>query len=106
MNTTTWNFGHHPNVGNVDKFVRYLIGITLIAITLTITPANMGWTVLLALISIPIFISAIIGWDPLYALFQKQPTIVLEPFETKAPTHASIPTSPVAESSQVDRKAA
>jgi len=76
MNTTTSNFGHHPNVGNVDKVVRYVIGATLIGITLAITPANMGWTVLLALISIPVFISAIIGWDPLYALFQKQPNQV------------------------------
>jgi len=80
MNTTTWNFGHHPNVGKVDKLVRYVIGATLIAITLAITPVNMGWTVLLALISIPIFISAIISWDPLYALFQKQENNGLDSF--------------------------
>jgi Inner membrane protein YgaP-like, transmembrane domain len=90
MNTTTWKFGHVPNVGNVDKVVRYVAGAILIGITLAISPENMGWTVLLALISIPIVISAIIGWDPLYALFQKRPNSGIESFKTKQPYSAKI----------------
>jgi len=74
MTTTHWHFDLHPNVGNVDKVVRYITATALIGVVLATAPANIGWGVLLPLVAIPIVISAIIGWDPVYALFQKLPT--------------------------------
>lgn len=74
MTTTPWHFNLHPNVGNVDKVVRFGIAATAIAVVLMTAPANVGWAVLLPLIAVPVVISAIIGWDPVYALFQKLPT--------------------------------
>ncbi|MEJ2652634.1 MAG: DUF2892 domain-containing protein [Gammaproteobacteria bacterium] len=73
MNAGKLTFYHHPNVGNVDKIVRYVVGAALIGSILVVAPNQVSWIVLLPLMAIPIVISAIIGWDPIYALFQKLP---------------------------------
>jgi Inner membrane protein YgaP-like, transmembrane domain len=84
MNTTAkLHYFHHPNIGNVDKLVRYFVGGVLIGSILIVAPTQVGWMALLPLMAIPIVISAIIGWDPIYALFQKQPTFSLLPLDTK-----------------------
>lgn len=74
MTTTHWHFDLHPNISNRDKVVRYAVGAIAIGAVLATAPANVGWAVLLPLLAIPMVISAIIGWDPVYALFQKLPT--------------------------------
>ena len=103
MNTAKLTFYHHPNVGNVDKLVRYGVGAALIGSILVVAPILIGWIALFPLIAIPIVISAIIGWDPIYALFHKMPTPRLISFETK-PVAESTPQD--ATSLQVERKAA
>jgi hypothetical protein len=74
MSTANLHFDLNPNVGKVDKVARYVVGASLIGVILVVAPAQAGWVVLLPLMAIPIVISAIIGWDPIYALFQKLPT--------------------------------
>lgn len=73
MNNTQWHYDLHPNVGNGDKLVRFITATVFIGVVLATAPANVGWAVLLPLFAIPIAITAIIGWDPVYALFQKTP---------------------------------
>ena len=63
MNAGKLTFYHHPNVGNVDKIVRYVVGAALIGSILVVAPNQVGWIVLLPLMAIPIVISAIIRWD-------------------------------------------
>ena len=73
MNTHTWHFDLHSNMSQTDKLIRYGLVIVLFALTLTLEISPMGWFVIAPLIAVPILASAIIGWDPLYALFQKLP---------------------------------
>lgn len=83
MNTTKWHFDFYPNMGEVDKYVRYGIGAMLIGSVLILAPSPMGWDVLMPLLAIPIVASAILGWDPLYALFQKmRAPVMLHAFGT------------------------
>ena len=103
MNTDKLHFDLNPNVGNVDKLARYAVGATLIGAILVVAPLQVGWIVFLPLIAIPIVISAIIGWDPIYALFQKLPTPQLISFDTK-PAADSNPRD--ATPYQVEREAA
>jgi hypothetical protein len=74
MKKAIWHFNLSPNIGIIDTSVRYFVGATLIGVTLIATPTPVGWLVLLPLVAIPILISAISGWDPIYALLQKRPT--------------------------------
>ena len=74
MNKAIWHFDLSPNIGIFDKSVRYVVSTALIGAMLIATPTPVGWLVLLPLVAIPIFISAISGWDPIYALLQKRPT--------------------------------
>lgn len=74
MNRTKWHFDLNPNMGVFDKSVRYILSIALIIPILFLTAASVGWAIILPLIAIPVFGSALIGWDPIYALFQKRPT--------------------------------
>jgi hypothetical protein len=73
MNTHIWQFDLNPNVGAFDKICRYAVGVGLLGVTLAVAPTPIGWVVVLPLVAIPILISAIIGWDPMYAMFQKLP---------------------------------
>ena len=47
MNAGKLTFYHHPNVGNVDKIVRYVVGAALIGSILVVAPNQVGWIVLL-----------------------------------------------------------
>jgi len=53
------------NVGNVDKIVRYIIGIALLSIYF-ILQGNLKYLGLIGLVPI---LTAIFGFCPLYALF-------------------------------------
>ena len=69
-----WHFDLEPNMGRLDRYARYTLSIVLIGSMLLVPQTPVGWLVLLPLIAIPIFISAYAGWDPVYALMQKQRT--------------------------------
>ncbi len=51
------------NVGGIDRILRIVVGIALIALTLTGTIGNWGWLGLLPLAT------GLIGWCPPYAIF-------------------------------------
>lgn len=51
------------NVGGIDRILRIVVGISLIALTLTGTIGNWGWLGLLPLAT------GLIGWCPPYAIF-------------------------------------
>lgn len=72
MKKALWHYDLEPNIGNIDKSIRYAVGVLLLAVTLLINTPTLGWYVLFPLISIPVIVSAYVGWDPLYALFQKR----------------------------------
>ena len=57
------------NVGGFDRVIRVALGALLLADGLHGT-GPLGMDGVLMLVSIPLIISAIIAWDPLYALFQ------------------------------------
>ena len=85
MKKAIWHFSLSPNIGIIDKSVRYVVGAALIGVMLMATPTPVGWLVLLPLVAIPIVISAISGWDPIYALLQKRPTSRFSFFNKKPP---------------------
>lgn len=102
MSTVKWHYDASPNVGNVDKVARYLIGATLIAAIFIVSePAD--WIYLLPLIAIPVVISAITGWDPIYALFQKRPTSERSPLDPKPSSVNEAATAKNAKPNSVDR---
>lgn len=70
MSTIQWHFNFNPNLGNVDRFARFLIGTAVLVAFLVAAPEFVGWMVILPLLAIPTIISAIIGWDPAYSLFK------------------------------------
>jgi hypothetical protein len=51
------------NVGGIDRILRAVIGIALIAIVFVGPKTNWGWIGLIPLLT------AIVGWCPPYALF-------------------------------------
>ncbi|WP_455210398.1 YgaP family membrane protein [Kaarinaea lacus] len=55
-----------PNVGTVDRVARLGIGILLLATAFT--SSEIVWQSITALLAIPVIMSAIMAWDPLYAL--------------------------------------
>lgn len=68
-------YGLSSNLGLTDRIARYLMGIVLLGglLILNMTmPADwsVGWLVLLPLCSIPIVVSAIMRWDPVYAVLR------------------------------------
>ena len=69
-----WHFDLEPNMGQIDRYVRYTVSVALIGAMLLVSPTPVDWLVALPLIAIPVFISAYAGWDPLYALMQKRRT--------------------------------
>ena len=58
-----WSFS---NIGMLDRVIRFIGGAALIGLTLS--GELVGWELLAALAAVPIIISAIIAWDPFYAL--------------------------------------
>lgn len=59
------------NVGSMDRQARLVIGFAMILAILFNQPHSLGEWNLLLLAAIPVISSAILGWDPLYALFGK-----------------------------------
>ena len=57
------------NVGGFDRVIRVVLGALLLADGLHGT-GPLGIDGILMLVAIPLIISAIIAWDPVYALFQ------------------------------------
>lgn len=58
------------NIGFADRQVRAVIGTLMLAPAFTVS-GELGELSLLLLASVPVLISAIIGWDPLYAAMGK-----------------------------------
>lgn len=55
----------------ISRFSKFTFGIFLIAITLTVDPAQMTNSVLFALFGIPFVLAGIYNWTPLVWLFDK-----------------------------------
>lgn len=55
-----------PNIGKVDRIARLVIGVLLMATALT--SSEIVWQGITTLLAIPVIMSAIMAWDPLYAL--------------------------------------
>ena len=64
----TTTFSQH-NLGITDREVRVLVGAGMIAAVMFYSPAPIGLWSLLALTAIPLIITGMVGWDPLYTLF-------------------------------------
>ena len=60
-----------PNLSFTDRQLRYIGGIALIAVPLAVAPETVGMWSILMLSSIPLIATAILGWDPIYALVGK-----------------------------------
>ena len=56
-----------PNIGRIDRTARFIIGAMLIYTLLTANVVNAE--VVLTLLAIPLIVTAIAAWDPLYAIF-------------------------------------
>ena len=61
--------GSKSNVGGYDRLLRFALGGVLIADGLHGT-GPLGIDAWLLMLSIPVIVSAIIAWDPIYALFK------------------------------------
>jgi len=55
-----------PNIGMVDRIARLAVGVLLI--TTAFTSSEIVWQSITTLLAIPVIMSAIMAWDPLYAL--------------------------------------
>ena len=54
------------NVGNVDRFIRFLVGVAAIAVALVVTDGV--WDIVLYVVGGIMLFTAAFGWCPLYAL--------------------------------------
>ena len=50
------------NIGNVDKVIRIIVGLVLIALVFVGPQTLWGW------IGVPVILIAVFGWCPLYKL--------------------------------------
>ena len=57
------------NMGDGDRVIRVLIGALLIGYTMGVAVDKLGWLSVLPLLAIPVVMTAILSWDPLYSLF-------------------------------------
>jgi len=66
------------NISFTNRQIRAVLGASMVITPLIVSPETMGlWTVLL-LASIPVLTSAIIGWDPVYAVMGKSTYVANE----------------------------
>ena len=56
------------NMGDGDRVIRVLIGALLIGYTMGVAVDKLGWLSVLPLLAIPLVMTAILSWDPLYSL--------------------------------------
>ena len=61
----------NQNLGFMDRQVRTTVGTLMIATPMFAVPETMGLWSILMLAAIPVLTTAIIGWDPLYALMNR-----------------------------------
>ena len=59
---------YDPNLSFTERQLRYIGGIALIAVPLMVAPETLGLWSIMVLSSIPMITTAVMGWDPLYAL--------------------------------------
>lgn len=64
------NLYHYGIISKFGRLLRFAIGGALIAITMFDPAEPIGWFDIYALLGIPVIVSAIIGWDPLVALYR------------------------------------
>ena len=69
LNRSSQAAGSKSNVGGYDRLLRFALGGVLIADGLHGT-GPLGIDAWLFMLSIPLIVSAIIAWDPIYALFK------------------------------------
>ena len=62
------------NVGMTDSAMRLATGSVMIGGFMLFSPTPVGWTVILPLLAIPVIVTAIIGWCPIYALAKVKTT--------------------------------
>ena len=93
---------HSQNLSISDAVTRYLLGAILILVTMLYTSVGDPWLIVLSLIAVPIIHSAIMLWDPIYALLDigthRQPVNALNgvaqiiPLQSKGnETHPKLP---------------
>ena len=56
------------NVGVTDRIVRLAIGSAMISGFAMFSPTPVGWTAILPLLAIPVIVTAITGWCPIYSV--------------------------------------
>lgn len=57
------------NIGDGDRIIRVLAGALFIGFTMGIAIDKLGWFSVFPLLAIPLIMTAIIAWDPIYGLF-------------------------------------
>ncbi|MGD8573161.1 MAG: DUF2892 domain-containing protein, partial [Gammaproteobacteria bacterium] len=57
------------NMGDGDRVIRFVAGALLIGFTMGAAVEKLGWLSVLPLVAIPVIMTAILNWDPLYGLF-------------------------------------
>ena len=72
-----------PNIGTIDRITRFTVGVLLIAFTLV--TSEIALQSIAALFAIPLIMTAIIAWDPLYAF------AYVNTFASKADVQATEP---------------
>lgn len=56
------------NMGLLDRNIRFGLAASLITGFMLLAPLPVGWTTIIALVAIPVFTSAAMGWCPIYSL--------------------------------------
>lgn len=71
MNTFTEKLGVIENLGVVDRSLRALIGAVLVApiIIAAVEVDPIGWQFYAGIASCYLLLTAMLGWDPFYAMF-------------------------------------
>jgi len=56
------------NMGDGDRAIRVVLSALLIGYTMSATVETLGWLSILPLLAIPLVMTAILSWDPVYRL--------------------------------------
>ena len=76
--TTIRQYALDQNLSFMDRQIRAVIGSTMLAAPMMFGPEILGMWNMLMLAAIPVISSAIIGWDPIYALTGKNSYVANE----------------------------
>lgn len=69
-NALTKNFSV-PNLSFTHRQVRFVLGATMLVVPMIAAPETLGMWSFVLLASIPVMATAIMGWDPVYAVLGK-----------------------------------